>query len=29
MGPVGADAMYDGEYHSYSGGGLIKVIEKQ
>lgn len=26
MGPVGADAMYDGEYHSYSGGGTI-VIE--
>lgn len=26
MGPVGADAMYDGEYHSYSGGGTV-VIE--
>jgi len=25
MGPVGADAMYDGEYHSYSGGGTIIV----
>lgn len=25
MGPVGADAMYDGEYHSYSGGGTIVV----
>ncbi|MEO9852572.1 MAG: MG2 domain-containing protein [Reichenbachiella sp.] len=25
MGPVGADAMYDGEYHSYSGGGVILV----
>ena len=25
MGPVGADAMYDGEYHSYSGGGTITV----
>lgn len=29
MGPVGADAMYNGEYHSYSGGGKIKVIKKQ
>jgi uncharacterized protein YfaS (alpha-2-macroglobulin family) len=26
-GPVGADAMYNGEYHSYSGGGVIKVIK--
>ncbi len=26
MGPVGADAMYNGEYHSYSGGGVIKII---
>lgn len=26
MGPVGADAMYDGEYHSYSGGGSV-IIE--
>ena len=25
MGPVGADAMYDGEIHSYSGGGIIVV----
>lgn len=25
MGPVGADAMYNGEYHSYSGGGTIVV----
>ncbi|MEO9966240.1 MAG: MG2 domain-containing protein [Reichenbachiella sp.] len=25
MGPVGADAMYDGEYHSYSGGGTVVV----
>ncbi len=24
-GPVGADAMYNGEYHSYHGGGVIKV----
>ncbi|HBH50211.1 MAG TPA: hypothetical protein DDX98_16315, partial [Bacteroidales bacterium] len=27
MGPVGADAMYDGEYHSYNGGGQV-VIKK-
>ena len=27
MGPVGADAMYNGEYHSYSGGGWIKIVE--
>ena len=27
MGPVGADAMYNGEYHSYSGGGTIKVVK--
>lgn len=25
MGPVGADAMYNGEYHSYSGGGTVTV----
>lgn len=25
MGPVSADAMYKGEYHSYNGGGTIKV----
>ena len=25
MGPVGADAMYNGEYHSYHGGGIIKI----
>lgn len=25
MGPVGADAMYNGEYYSYSGGGTITV----
>lgn len=25
MGPVSADAMYNGEYHSYNGGGIIKV----
>lgn len=27
MGPVSADAMYNGEYHSYWGGGTIKVIQ--
>jgi uncharacterized protein YfaS (alpha-2-macroglobulin family) len=27
MGPVSADAMYNGEYHSYNGGGTIKVVE--
>ncbi len=26
MGPVGADAMYNGEYHSYNGGGIIKIV---
>jgi uncharacterized protein YfaS (alpha-2-macroglobulin family) len=25
MGPAGADAMYNSEYHSYHGGGIIKV----
>ena len=26
MGPVGADAMYNGEYHSYNGAGTVKVL---
>lgn len=26
MGPVGADAMYNGEYHSYHGAGTVHVI---
>ncbi|HEU4574663.1 MAG TPA: hypothetical protein VFS36_06635, partial [Chitinophagaceae bacterium] len=26
MGPVSADAMYNGEYHSYNGAGIIKVV---
>ncbi len=26
MGPVMADAMYNGEYHSYNGSGTIKVV---
>ncbi len=25
MGPVSADAMYNGEYHSYNGAGTIRV----
>ena len=25
MGPVSADAMYNGEYHSYNGGGVVVV----
>jgi alpha-2-macroglobulin len=25
LGPVGADAMYNGEYHSYNGGGKVVV----
>jgi uncharacterized repeat protein (TIGR01451 family) len=25
MGPVSADAMYNGEYHSYNGAGIVKV----
>jgi uncharacterized repeat protein (TIGR01451 family) len=28
MGPVMADAMYAGEYHSYNGGGVIRVTQK-
>ena len=28
MGPVMADAMYNGEYHSYNGGGMVRVSEK-
>lgn len=27
MGPVSADAMYNGEYHSYNGAGVIKVLQ--
>lgn len=26
LGPVNADAMYNGEYHSYNGAGIIRVI---
>ncbi len=28
LGPVQADAMYDGNYHSYHGAGVIKILEK-
>jgi uncharacterized protein YfaS (alpha-2-macroglobulin family) len=27
MGPVSADAMYNGEYHSYHGAGTVRVVE--
>ncbi len=27
MGPVSADAMYNGEYHSYNGAGTIRIIQ--
>ncbi len=27
MGPVSADAMYNGEYHSYHGAGMIRVSQ--
>ena len=29
MGPASADAMYNGEYHSYHGGGMVEVTMKQ
>jgi alpha-2-macroglobulin len=28
MGPVSADAMYNAEYHSYNGAGVVKVVER-
>lgn len=28
MGPVAADAMYNGEYHSYNGAGVLTVEER-
>jgi uncharacterized protein YfaS (alpha-2-macroglobulin family) len=28
MGPVMADAMYNGEIHSYNGGGVVRVTER-
>jgi uncharacterized protein YfaS (alpha-2-macroglobulin family) len=27
LGPVQADAMYNGEYHSYNGAGTVTVLE--
>ncbi|MGZ8552177.1 MAG: alpha-2-macroglobulin family protein [Chitinophagaceae bacterium] len=27
MGPVSADAMYNGEYHSYNGAGNIRIVQ--
>lgn len=27
IGPVSADAMYNGEYHSYNGAGVVKVVQ--
>ena len=27
MGPVSADAMYNGEYHSYHGASTIKIVQ--
>jgi hypothetical protein len=27
MGPVSADAMYNGEYHSYNGAGMVRVVQ--
>lgn len=29
IGPMAADAMYNGEYHSYHGGGTIEVVESR
>ena len=26
QGPVSADAMYNGEYHSYHGAGVVRVV---
>lgn len=28
LGPVQADAMYDGNYHSYNGAGVIRITER-
>lgn len=29
MGAVSADAMYNGEYHSYNGAGTIEIVERE
>ncbi len=28
MGPVQADAMYDGSFHSYNGGGVVHILDR-
>ncbi|MDW8220358.1 MAG: alpha-2-macroglobulin family protein, partial [Bacteroidota bacterium] len=28
LGPVSADAMYNGEYHSYNGAGSVRIVER-
>ena len=28
LGPVSADAMYNGEYHSYNGAGTVRIAER-
>lgn len=28
LGPVSADAMYNGEYHSYNGAGVVRVVDR-
>ncbi len=28
LGPVSADAMYNGEYHSYNGAGVVRIAER-
>ncbi len=28
MGPVSADAMYNGEFYSYSGTGFVNILRK-
>lgn len=28
LGPVSADAMYNGSYHSYSGSGTVRIIDR-
>jgi hypothetical protein len=28
LGPVSADAMYNGEYHSYNGAGTVRVLDR-
>jgi hypothetical protein len=28
LGPVSADAMYNGEYHSYNGAGTVRILDR-